>query len=58
MDDDRRRTIEARRVINLLSRVCRQTVTFLDGKSCLDASRMKRVLRDAIAASDRFTGSG
>jgi hypothetical protein len=44
---------EARQLINKLTLVCRQTVTFLDGKSAMDEQRIKRALQDAVNESNR-----
>lgn len=45
---------EAKVLINQLSRVCRQVETFMSGASCLDENRIKRGLRDAVKAVDKF----
>ncbi len=45
---------EARQLINSLTLICRQTVTFLDGHSAMDERRVKRALQDAINQSNRF----
>jgi len=46
--------VEARQLINRLTLICRQTVTFLDGKSAMDERRVKRALQDAVNQSNRF----
>jgi len=45
---------EARQLINRLTLICRQTVTFLDGHSAMDERRIKRALQDAINQSNRY----
>jgi hypothetical protein len=52
--DDRTKLREARRVISTMIRVCRQTVTFLDGVSCLDQMRLKKLLRDSLKDADEY----
>ena len=44
---------EARQLINKLNLICRQAVTFLDGKSAMDERRIKRALQDAVSESNR-----
>lgn len=44
--------IEARQLINKLTLICRQTVTFLDGQSAMDERRIKRALQDAVSESN------
>ncbi len=44
---------DARQIINKLTLICRQTVTFLDGKSAMDERRIKRALQDAVNESNR-----
>jgi len=57
VDDTHKKLIEARRLINVLSRSCRQTIVFLDGKSALDKTRLKRLLQKAINDCDKFTNT-
>jgi len=46
---------EARQMINRLTLICRQTITFLDGTSAMDERRVKRALQDAVTESNRLT---
>lgn len=55
--DERKDLIEARRLISMLIRVCRQTHTFFDGISAMDQNRVKRLLRDAIRESETYLSS-
>ena len=55
MDKEAMSMTEARQMINKLSLVCRQTITFLDGKSAMDERRIKRALQDAVTESTRLT---
>jgi len=57
LEEDRKQMREARRLINLLSRTCRQTLVYLDGVSCMDKTRMRNNLRNAVRASDKFINS-
>ncbi|NQT91385.1 MAG: hypothetical protein HQ559_01390 [Lentisphaerae bacterium] len=57
VEDARKQLIEARRLINALSRSCRQTMVYLDGQSCLDKVRLKKTLQKAIHECDKFTNS-
>lgn len=57
MSSDRKKLVEARQLINLLSRTCRQTLTYMNGISCLDQRRIKQILQDAVARSEKFIGS-
>ena len=54
MTDERKQAIEARRLINVLVRVCRQTQAYFDGISVMDKNRVQRMLREAIQESERF----
>ena len=45
---------EARQLVNKLTLICRQTVTFLDGQSAMDERRIKRALQDAVNESNRL----
>ncbi len=54
MDPTHKALIEARQLINRLTLVCRQTVTFLDGKSAMDERKIKRALQDAVTQSTRY----
>ncbi|MCE9614402.1 MAG: hypothetical protein K8T26_09005 [Lentisphaerae bacterium] len=58
MSEDRMQVVEARRLINLLVRACRQTQTYFDGISVMDKNRVQRLLRDAIRESEKFLSSG
>jgi hypothetical protein len=49
-----KRLVEARQLINRLTLVCRQTVTFLNGQSAMDERRIKSALQDAINKSNAF----
>ena len=53
MDTDEQTLIEARQIMNRLTLICRQTVTFLNGHSTMDEQRVKRALQDAINQSNR-----
>ncbi|MDA0576690.1 MAG: hypothetical protein O3B24_01165 [Verrucomicrobia bacterium] len=53
-DDANRQLLEARRLVNMLLRVCRQTLVFFEGASAMDKNRIQRLLRDAIRESDQF----
>ncbi len=53
MDTDEQTLIEARQIMNRLTLICRQTVTFLNGHSAMDEQRVKRALQDAINQSNR-----
>lgn len=57
MDEDRKHLQESRRIINLLTRTCRQVNAFFDGISVLDQNRVKKMLREAIRESERFLNS-
>jgi hypothetical protein len=54
---DQQQLMEARRVIYMLVRACRQTQTFFEGVSVLDKMRVQRLLRDAVRQSDQFLGA-
>lgn len=54
MDETRTKLIEARQLINKLTVTCRQTITFLNGKSAMDERRIKRTLYDIINQSNHF----
>jgi len=45
---------DARRLLNMLVRTCRQTLTYFDGLSVMDKEKVKRTLRDAVRESERF----
>jgi hypothetical protein len=53
VDTDEQTLIEARQIMNRLTLICRQTVTFLNGHSAMDEQRVKRALQDAINQSNR-----
>ena len=57
MSIEQQMLVEARRVINMLNRACRQTQTFFDGVSAMDKTRVQRLLRDAVRQSEQFLGS-
>lgn len=57
MTDDRKELVEARRLIGMLIRVCRQTQTYFDGISAMDEGRVKRLIRDAVRESESFLGN-
>lgn len=57
MDDAHKELIEARRLINVLSRSCRQAIVFLDGKSALDTTRLKRLLQKAVNDCEKFSNT-
>ena len=46
--------VEARQLINRLTLICRQTITFLDGKSAMDERRVRRALQETVNASHRL----
>ena len=52
--DVRKQLREARRHVTVLSRVCRQAMTYLQGISALDQKRLEKVLRDSVRDSERF----
>ena len=52
--DPREELREARRVLNAMSRACRQAATFLTGVSCLDERKVRNVLKRAIQENDKF----
>jgi phage gp36-like protein len=54
VETDKQELIGARQLINRLTLICRQTVTFLSGHSAMDERRVKRALQDAINQSNRF----
>jgi hypothetical protein len=54
MDESRQQLIDARQVITLLTRVCRQTRTFMDGVSVMDKNRVQLLLREAIQKGEKF----
>lgn len=54
MESSEKKMVEARQLINSLTLICRQTVTFLDGKSAMDERRVKRALQDAVNQSNRY----
>lgn len=53
-EDPRRQLIEARRLINKLNLNCRQTITYLDGVSALDKTRLRRSIQDTLRDVDKF----
>lgn len=53
-EDSNKQLIEARRIINMLIRILRQTLTFFEGTSAMDKNRVQRLLRDAMRESDKF----
>ncbi len=54
MESSGQKLVEARQLINRLALICRQTVTFLNGKSAMDEHRIKRALQDAVNQSNDF----
>jgi hypothetical protein len=54
MEEDARKMLEARQMINKLSLVCRQVLTYMDGSSALDERRVRRVLQEAVNESNRY----
>ena len=54
MESSDKKLTEARQLINRLTLICRQTVTFLNGHSAMDERRIKRSLQDAINQSNSF----
>ena len=57
MSTDRDKLREARRLINDLSRICRQTNAYFEGISVLDQAKVRAKLKDAIRTADRFLAS-
>lgn len=56
MDAATKQLQEARKLINKLTRVCRQTITYMDGVSALDQQRLRRLIQEAVHESNRFLG--
>ncbi|MBM4144026.1 MAG: hypothetical protein FJ225_10615 [Lentisphaerae bacterium] len=55
--DGHARLREARQQLSQCVRACRQTITYLQGKSCLDQRRLQRVLEDVVRAGENFLDS-
>ena len=54
MKTEREKLREARRMINDITRILRQTNAYFEGISALDEAKLKRKLKEAIHNSDRF----
>lgn len=57
MSENQQQLVEARRMITILVRVCRQTQTYFEGVSAMDKMRVQRLLREAVRQSDQFLGA-
>jgi hypothetical protein len=57
VEEAREQLIEAKRIISLLTRACRQTQVFLSGSSLLDKVKLQRVLQEAVQKGERFLES-
>ena len=49
---------ELKEVIVVLERTCRQTLIYMNGKSCLDEYRVKQHMKMAIRQSAKITNKG
>ncbi|MCK5851052.1 MAG: hypothetical protein KAH23_09065 [Kiritimatiellae bacterium] len=49
---------ELKEVIVILERTCRQTLIYMNGKSCLDEYRVKQHMKMAIRKSAMITNKG
>jgi len=57
VENSQNQLVEARRIINLLVRTCRQVQTYFDGVSVMDKTKVLRVLQDAVNTGERFLGT-
>ena len=46
---------ELKQIVVILERACRQTLVFMSGSSCLDESRIKNIINQAVRDSSKIT---